>query len=110
MRGRSCEERTCALCLEPRLREGSRRAQSGAGEPGEEKRTARNMDHRAHQLGDQLLPVVDERLEEAPVGVLVDAEVRSGLRERASEQDGGPVLERMRKLDRRLDQVELEAE
>ena len=63
---------------------------------------------RLQQLGLELVPVGDERFQQATVGVVVRAELPRSVLERAPYESCGAVVQRVGNSGGRLDQVDFE--
>ena len=116
------EPGACPLGLEQRLGHRARVAERGAsargeradaGGPNRAQRSPRRRRDPAEQRRRELVPLLDERLDQPPVGGAVAAELLDRLVERALEHDRRPVVERMRgrragmyPLDRQVERAE----
>jgi hypothetical protein len=100
------EERPSAEAREPRAGEARRRPERLQAEAGEAEGMPRDGDDRPENPRLERLPRFDDRPHEPAVRRPVGAQPGGGLPDRALEEDGASVLERMREGGGRLDQLE----
>jgi hypothetical protein len=80
------------------------------GETGQRQRMTRHRDERPEQRPLEQVPVGHERLQQALVRRSVLPQPGGRLLDRSLDNDGRPVVERMREHRRRVDEVEPELE
>ena len=84
------QQRPGARGVEPAGQEGDGES-AGHPEAGQDERVRRHAQHRAEEVGQQVVPAIEQRRHQPPVGVGVAVEPVGGLVERAVEEDGVAV-------------------